>query len=198
MIKLTYGNTNTFFINGLLVDTDYAGTLNAFYKEISKNSIKVSDIKYVLATHFHPDHTGLIGELAAQGVKLLLLDFQQPFIHFSDRIFKKDKLSFVPLDVSQAKVISCEESRKFLEGLGIAGEIIRTSSHSEDSIALVLDDGDCFVGDLEPYEYIEAYGNNDLLKKDWDELLLRGPKRIFYAHAPAKDISAIRLKTGKS
>ena len=37
-IKLKYGNTNTFFIRGmsgnLLVDTDYAGTLPAFYRAI--------------------------------------------------------------------------------------------------------------------------------------------------------------------
>ncbi len=37
-IKLKYGNTNTFFIRGmsgnLLVDTDYAGTIPAFYRAI--------------------------------------------------------------------------------------------------------------------------------------------------------------------
>lgn len=36
VIKLKYGNTNTYFINGLLIDTDYAGMLPAFYKEIKK------------------------------------------------------------------------------------------------------------------------------------------------------------------
>ena len=77
MIRLKYGNTNTFFISGancnLLIDTDYAGTLTAFYKAINMNHIKVSDISYVLATHYHPDHIGLISELMKQGVKLLLL-----------------------------------------------------------------------------------------------------------------------------
>ncbi|MDE6732408.1 MAG: MBL fold metallo-hydrolase, partial [Oscillospiraceae bacterium] len=57
MIRLRYGNTNTFFINGrhgnLLVDTDYAGTLPAFYKEIKKYTITLRDITYVLATHYH-------------------------------------------------------------------------------------------------------------------------------------------------
>lgn len=51
MIKLRYGNTNTFLIpchNGfLLLDTDYAGTLPAFYKAIKQNGIKLSDIVYV-------------------------------------------------------------------------------------------------------------------------------------------------------
>ena len=43
MIKLQYGNTNTFFIDGLLVDTDYAGTLPAFYREIKRNRIRIKD-----------------------------------------------------------------------------------------------------------------------------------------------------------
>ena len=46
--KLKYGNTNTFFIRGmrgnLLVDTDYAGTLPAFYKAIKEQEIKISDL----------------------------------------------------------------------------------------------------------------------------------------------------------
>lgn len=54
MTILRYGNTNTFFIEGndggLLVDTDYAGTLPAFYKALKQNGIKVNNIKYVLAT----------------------------------------------------------------------------------------------------------------------------------------------------
>lgn len=50
--KLKYGNTNTFFSHGtkgnLLVDTDYAGTLPLFYKEIKRQNISLKDITYVL------------------------------------------------------------------------------------------------------------------------------------------------------
>ena len=45
--RLRYGNTNTFFIRGtsgnLLVDTDYAGTMSAFYGAIKKYNIKTSE-----------------------------------------------------------------------------------------------------------------------------------------------------------
>ena len=72
--KLKYGNTNTFFIRGtsgnLLIDTDYAGTLPLFYKQLKKNRIKLSDITYVLATHYHPDHIGLISELMEFGINI--------------------------------------------------------------------------------------------------------------------------------
>ena len=189
MIKLKYGNTNTFFIqggSGLVVDTDYAGTLPAFYKALKQNNIKVRDIGYVLATHYHPDHMGLVGELMGQGVTLLLIDVQKDFVHFSDAIFERDGLPYVPVDEKQAAVISCGESRAFLKSIGIHGEIIHTPSHSEDSVSLVLDDGDCFVGDLDPFEHIEAYEDNRALKNDWEHILSLNPKRVFFAHRPEK------------
>ncbi len=63
-IKLRYGNTNTFLIPSrvgfLLIDTDCAGTLPAFYKAIKQRGVRIQDIAFVLATHYHPDHMGLI------------------------------------------------------------------------------------------------------------------------------------------
>ena len=189
-IHLKYGNTNTFFIQGskggLLVDTDYAGTLPALYKALKQSGIKVKDIEYVLATHYHPDHMGLISELMKQGVRLLLIDIQKDFVHFSDGLFARDKLPYSPIDETLATIITCEESRASLMRMGIAGEIIQTASHSEDSVSLILDDGDCLVGDLEPFEYIEAYGKNHKLKDDWAQILSFHPKRIFYSHRPER------------
>ena len=185
MIRLRYGNTNTFLIpctcGYLLVDTDYAGSLPAFYRAIKQNGIRVSDIHYVLATHYHPDHMGLIPDLMKQGVKLLLLDTQRESVHFSDYIFARDRLPFAPIDETKATVISCAESREFLAGIGIDGEIISTPSHSPDSISLVLDSGDCFVGDLQPREYGDV--ENDAVKADWTRVMSFQPQRVFYSHA---------------
>ena len=190
MIKLKYGNTNTFLIpvndGYLLADTDYAGTLPAFYKAIKQAGVRVKDIAYVLATHYHPDHMGLIGELMEQGVKLLLIDVQKDFVHSSDGIFARDRLPYVPIDEAKATVISCWESRAFLSGIGIRGEIIHTPSHSEDSVTLVLDDGSCFVGDLDPIEHIEAYEDGSALKRDWDLISSFHPKTVFPAHRPER------------
>ena len=189
--KLKYGNTNTFFIRGtvgnLLLDTDYAGTLPAFYRTIKEQDIKVCDIDYVLATHYHPDHIGLVSELMKQGVKLLLLDAQLPYVHFADEIFDRDKrLNYEAITTEDAAVISSSESRNFLKSLGISGEIIFTPSHSEDSISLILDSGECFVGDLEPIEYLDAYEENDKLKRDWELVMRYAPSAINYAHANRK------------
>jgi len=189
--KLKYGNTNTFLIRGergnLLVDTDYAGTLNGFYRAIKAEGIRVSDIAYVLATHYHPDHMGLISELMKQGVRLLLLDTQQPHVRFSDAIFARDKrLHYEPISAETATVIKRTESRAFLKRLGIHGEIAVTPSHSADSVSLLLDSGECFVGDLEPMEYLDAYEDKAALQRDWERILSHGPKAVYYAHRPPK------------
>lgn len=191
--KLRYGMTNTFLIPGnsgyLLVDTDYAGTMSGFYSAIKQYGIKVSDISYVLATHYHPDHIGLVSELMKQGVKLLVVDTQCPHIHYSDEIFARDKrLNYEPIDEADATVISCKESREFLKDLGINGEIISTASHSEDSVSLVLDEGVCIVGDLEPIDYLGGYEENVSLQKDWELVMSYKPKLIYYAHANEKEL----------
>ena len=192
--RIKYGNTNTFLIRGtkgsLLVDTDYAGTLPAFYKAIKELGIKVSDIRYVLATHYHPDHIGLVSELTDQGVKLVVMESQTDFIHYSDPIFAREPhLNYRPIDERNALILKFDEAPSFLDSLGINGNIGRTLSHSEDSIYVSLSDGTFILGDLEPLEYLEAYKDNQLLKTDWDNILKQDPKLLLYAHANEKSIS---------
>ncbi len=180
--KLKYGNTNTYLIRGakgsILLDTDYAGMLPMFYKEIKKNDISLKDITYVLATHYHPDHMGLVGELVEMGVQLLVMETQVSNLHFSDEIFSRDKaLGFQPcVFEDKATVLTCKDSRAFLAALGIDGEIVSTPSHSEDSISLVLDSGECFVGDLEPMEYMDGYEENSALRDDWEKVKSSVPR----------------------
>ncbi len=193
--KLRYGNTNTFFIRGtnggLLVDTDYAGTLPLFFRSIKTAGIGISDISFILATHFHPDHIGLVGELQKLGIPLLLVDVQKDQVRFADRIFSRDsRLHYEPIDDHSVRMIRCAESRGFLAGLGICGEIIHTPSHSEDSISLILDSGECFVGDLEPFEYLTAYDENPALERDWECIINHDPTQIFYAHAGQRQPAA--------
>lgn len=150
IIKLKYGNTNAYFINGLLIDTDYAGTLPAFYKESKKKH-------------------------------------QVKSVHCSDAIFRREpRLGYKTIDESNTAIISCEESRAFLNNMGINGEIIPTISHSDDGIAIILDDGNCCVGDIEPIDFIDAYENNQALQEDWKRILSYNPVVIHYSHANEK------------
>lgn len=182
-VRLKYGNTNSYFINGLLFDTDMPGTLNSFFKAIKQDNICLQDIKYVMCSHYHPDHMGLVSDLMDLGIKLVIVSSQSEFIHSSDVFLKKQfGEKYKPIDESECIVISPQSSRQFLNSIGISGEILCTESHSKDGIALILDDGECFAGDLEPYQYISGYENNDLLKKDWSLILKRNPKIVHYGH----------------
>lgn len=188
IIPLKYGNTNTFLLQGtfgsLLLDTDYAGTMPSFCRVLKAKGIHISDIDCVVATHFHPDHCGLIGRLQEQGIRLLLAESQVDSIHFPDYIFARDHLAYTPVDLKRASVITFSESRMFLERLGIAGTILSTPSHSADSVSLILDNGHCFVGDMEPMEFIPAYEEGCALQRDWEALMAYHPSVIHYGHAP--------------
>ena len=187
--KLKYGNTNTWLIRGphgtILLDTDYAGTLPLFYKAIKKVQISIRDLSYILATHYHPDHMGIISDLMKEGVALLIMEPQIPYVHYSDGIFARDsRLKVSPIREEQAVQLCCEESRSFLKKLGIDGEIISTPSHSRDSISLLLDSGACFVGDLQPREYLDGFPDDEQFRSDWENILTAHPSVIYYSHIP--------------
>lgn len=144
----------------------------------------ITKLKYGNTNNYHPDHIGLISELMKQKIKLLLLDTQVSYIHFADDIFARDKrLNYKPIEMNNSTIIRCDESRNFLLNIGINGEIVVTPSHSEDSVSLIMDNGECFVGDLEPIEYIDGYEHNGNLQNDWDLIMSHFPKVINYAHA---------------
>ena len=189
--RIKYGNTNTYLLRGtkgnLLIDTDYAGTLSGFYRAIKDIKIRLEDITYIIATHYHPDHIGLVSELMDQGVSLVIADTQLESVHYSDEIFARQPgLNYKPIEERRAKILDISESRHFLKEIGIDGEIVSTPSHSKDSISIALDEGVCIVGDLEPIDYLEAYDDNEELAKDWNLILSFKPKRVCYAHANEK------------
>ncbi|MBQ9995144.1 MAG: MBL fold metallo-hydrolase [Clostridia bacterium] len=184
--KLKYGNTNTYLIRGtkgnLLVDTDWAGTLPAFYRAIKEQNIRLSDISCILVTHYHPDHMGIAAELTESGIPLVIFDVQLPYIHFPDSVFAKEKNRFYkPVDEKRAKILSCGESRAFLTTLGISGEILHTPGHSEDSVSLILDNGTIFIGDLPPYSALPAIGD-ETVRNSYKAILALGAARICYGH----------------
>lgn len=195
LAEIKYGNTNTFLIRGtkanLLIDTDYAGTLPAFYKAIKNIGIKVSDINFVMATHYHPDHIGLISELMDQGVKLVLMESQIPFVHYSDHLFEREPhLNYKPIDESKAIILAASGTPGFFENeIGADAETLEITSHGEGSIVLLLDHGKVIIaGDLEPYEYMDVYEKGTPYRNDWDKILQSSPKRVCYAHSGSRDI----------
>ncbi len=181
--ELHYGNTRCYCINGtLLVDTDQAGTLSAFFRCAKEKGVEIQALRYLLLTHFHPDHMGIAGELAELGIKIVAFEEQRAFIHASDGIFARDKrVHFTPIKDEEVLFLSCGESREFLSAIGIYGEVIPTPGHSDDSVSLVLDDGTALVGDLYPWHTVPAY-NDRTLEASWQKLRALGVQCVKYGH----------------
>ena len=163
MIKeIKYGTTNTYLIKGekgaILFDTGWAGTLAAFCHAMGEKGEKVQDINFILISHFHPDHMGIVQEIADMSPVICVADIQKDYIHSSDQIFARDKKAgFIPVRDETIRCFTIKESRAFLKKLGIEGEVLSTPGHSDDSISLMLDSGELFVGDLNPLYELELH-----------------------------------------
>ena len=190
--EIKYGTTNTYLIKGesgaLLFDTGWAGTLPAFCHAMGAAGEKVQDIRYILISHYHPDHMGIAQEIADMGATVCAADIQRNFVHSSDRILERDKKArFLPIEDEKIRYFSIEESRVFLKEIGIDGEVLQTPGHSDDSISLLLDSGELFVGDLNPLYELELHRGTKI-EDSWNMLLSRKPRRVYYGHAPSADL----------
>lgn len=91
--KLKYGHTKCYLLHGtsksLLIDTDWSGKLPAFYHALGEKNLRAQDINYLLITHYHPDHMEIAANLMNIGIKLIVMNCQQNYIHQSDHIFYK-------------------------------------------------------------------------------------------------------------
>lgn len=199
VIELQYCNTNTYLIKGtegyLLFDTGWASTFSAFCKALGEHGIAINDIKYLMISHFHPDHMGIAQEIAEHGAKILVFDVQETFVHASDAIFQKENnKSFIPIDDEKVTLVEFAKSREVLGELGFVGEVFATPGHSEDSISLLLDTGELFVGDLNPLYELELH-KGTAIYESWQKLLCHNPSVVYYGHAKSTKLAQANCAT---
>lgn len=186
IINVGYDSTNYYLIEykggKLLVDCGWPGTLPKFLGVLKRNGISFQDIKYLLVTHFHPDHAGMVQELKDRGIKFVLLECQINFITPLTEMFKTKKFPYVEIQQHDSLILKFEDSRKFLTDIGLRGEILHTPGHSDDSVSLILDEGYAFTGDLHP-----AFMNidDDTTCASWDKIHQHKITRVFPGHGPS-------------
>jgi glyoxylase-like metal-dependent hydrolase (beta-lactamase superfamily II) len=146
---------------------------------LQRKGIALKELKYLLVTHFHPDHAGLVQELKNQGAKFILPECQKDFIVPFTESFEGKSYPYVEIRQNDNLILKLEDSRKFLAGIGINGEIIHTPGHSDDSVTLILDEGFAFTGDLHP-----SFMNTDdvTTQQSWDKIRQYKITRIFPGH----------------
>ncbi len=186
ILNVGYSSTNYYILADakprLLIDVGFAGTLPKLQHELKRVGVQLTDIKHLLATHYHPDHAGLAAELQKMGIKLIVVDVQQAAIAAVQGDPKLAK-QYSPYDKKAAITITLDESRAFLAKLGIQGEIIATPGHSDDSVTLITDDGAAFTGDLHP-PILAGEENQHVLQSSWDAIRAHGAKHIYPGHGP--------------
>ena len=184
IINVGYLSTNYYAIDvkggKLLVDCGWPGTLPQFLAELKRKGISPQDIKYILATHYHPDHTGLAQELKNLGAKLIVLENQIEFIPQLIHLIKTKTVQYTEIKQGDNLILKFAESRNFLAKLELQGEIIHTPGHSDDSVTLILDDGFAFTGDLPPRFMISEEAA--ITKHSWDKIYQHKITRIFPGH----------------
>jgi ribonuclease/clavin/mitogillin len=186
IVNVGYRSTNYYVLADsrprLLVDAGWPGTLGAMRHTCRRMGIRLEDIPYQLVTHYHPDHAGLAEELKDLGVRLLVLDTQLPGIPLL-RTYVKPEDNYTEITSNGNTLLSEAESRPFLAGIGIQGEIISTPGHSDDSVTLILDDSLAFTGDLTPLPIVPQ-DPADRARQSWERIRAKGVTTIYPAHGP--------------
>lgn len=184
IVNVGYHSTNYYALDigggKLLVDCGWPGSLPQFIAQLRRKGIDPSEIKFLLVTHFHPDHAGLVEEMKKIGARLIVLESQDSALRPRQSGCSPASSSFVIVSQEHNVSLSFADSRNFLSSLGLCGEIIATPGHSDDSISLILDDGSVFTGDLRPRSLVTD--EDEVTKHSWDKIYQHNVTRVFPGH----------------
>lgn len=192
ILNAGYRSTNYWVVSAgrsrLLVDLGWPGSMGQMRANLNRLDVPLREIRYGLATHYHIDHAGLAQELKQAGMPLLVLDVQVPTVPLM-KTWTKPQDRYVDITLHDNVVIPFAGSRAVLEQIGIAGEILPTPGHSDDSVSLLLDDGSVFTGDLTRPAFI---GGEDpaVVLASWRLLRERGAARVYPGHGPVRQMDA--------
>ena len=190
IVNVGYDSTNYYVIgsgrNRLLVDVGWPGTLGKLLANLKRKGIALDEIRYLLATHYHPDHAGLVQELKNKGVRLIVAEGQRESIPALKQ-WMKPEMHYVDIDLRDNTIVTLAGSRAFLATLELAGEFVSTPGHSDDSVTLLLDSGDAFTGDLQSESRADD-ASIAAVRKSWETIRAKNARTIHPGHGPARPV----------
>ncbi len=199
LVTLTIQSNHLYLVDfgrgKIMIDAGWAGTLPRLKAELKTAGVSSNEIRYVMATHYHPDHGGLVQEVKrAFGASLIFHERQFAGLEELKAFYaRKASVEYVPARIEKDDLLlrsAPDDNYAVLHSLGVRGWIVETPGHSDDSISLVLENGWAFTGDLHPPQYAPPEFSADICAS-WKRLLERGATRIHPAHTnpyPAQDI----------
>jgi glyoxylase-like metal-dependent hydrolase (beta-lactamase superfamily II) len=193
-VNVGYRSTNYWVVSAgtsrLLVDLGYPGSMGEMRANLQRMGVPLAEIKYGLATHYHIDHAGLAQELKQAGVPLLVAELQVSAIPLMKAHIKPAD-RYVEITLVGNVTIPLTESRAVLARIGLAGEIVHTPGHSDDSVSLLLDDGAVFTGDLTHPRLVGEH-DAEVVGASWRLLRERGATRVYPGHGPVRPMDVER------
>jgi endoribonuclease LACTB2 len=177
----------------LLFDAGWPRSLPDLKAGMEAAGLRLSAIRFVAASHAHMDHAGLMQKLKRHcGARLLVHEKQRSSLAELNRFFeRRPDPDYEPVRIDGTDVVVGSPNRAVLGSLGIAGELLETPGHSDDSVSLVLDGGEVFTGDLTRPD-MATEEQRTAVRASWQALLDRGAAWILPGHGAPYPASAIR------
>lgn len=171
LIKLFF--TNCYLIKGkdsfLLIDCGGRGNKKLLKKKLARLGLKASQIRYLVLTHHHNDHCGMLPFLMTENPSLRVImsercsqflqggrNVRHPSERYANKTLaiimgfylgiQKNPDSFQPFYPRPQDIIIKQDDDTMLPKLGFSGQIILTPGHTEDSLSIIAEDT-AFVGD---------------------------------------------------
>ena len=217
----------------VLIDTGYESDWALFSRRLKEAGVSLSDISHLVLTHHHDDHCGLLNNVSQAnrairivmsyrapgflatgandrthgagyvtgGVKRLISLMQRMDKEF-DRTWRTHP--FPPYACRETDVLIEGEKNLAEVGIGLSGRIIETPGHTTDSISVLLEDGDCFVGDAAA-NFLQFAGTKycvvlvediEEYYKSWGKLISAGARRILPAHGKPFPVEKLSRNMG--
>jgi hydroxyacylglutathione hydrolase len=203
-IRVGYSNS-VLLVNGsnsVLIDTGVKGHIQHFKKLFKQHHLKPEDIKLIVLTHTHYDHTGNLKELVKYtGAKVLVhknefnnlkngfipipkgVSFKTRFVAELARLFTPKYASPEPFAADFTN-----ENEFDLNKYGIDAKVISTPGHTSGSQSIRMGDtlisGDTFINLKNGTIFPHFVNEPEVLLKTWQNLYNSGVKVIYPGHGP--------------
>ncbi len=217
IFRVKLGLNSCYLIRGkdvVMIDGGVPKKLKVFKRVLSRLEINPSDIKLIVLTHSHFDHSGSANEIRElTGAKIAIHKSERTYLEEGGMITPKG-VNFTgkitqPLLFSIAKKLSfprvkadilLEAEPYSLKAYGIDGNIIHTPGHTFGSISVILDSGEAFVGCMAhnglPFRLspgLPIYAQDiEEIKKSWKILIDGGVKMIYPGHGKPFPVDIIK------